>query len=121
MIRTIIIISLTCPSTESTIPLPHESAFFKYFRCYKLEKGDVDTYHPTVFTPSDESTKVYSHVVLGGTGCVANVSAPSAIWAEQDIIFDKGFELSANTAFSARVISVPDPMNSELYKHNSHK
>ncbi len=120
MIRTVIIISLTCPSTELTVPLPNESTVFKYFRCYKLEKGDVDTYHPIVFTPSNESTKVYPHVILGGTGCVANVSTSSAIWAEQDIILDKGFELSEGTSFSARVISVPDASNSNLYIQNCH-
>ncbi len=83
-----------------------------------LDRGDIDTYHPTIFSPSDESTKVYPHVILGGTGCVANVSSPTAIWAEQDIILDKGFQLSSNTAFSARVIKVPDPEHSKLYIQN---
>lgn len=76
--------------------------------------------HPIDFTPSNESTKVYPHVILGGTGCVANVSTSSAIWAEQDIILDKGFELSEGTSFSARVISVPDASNSNLYIQNCH-
>ena len=79
----------------------------------------MDTYHPTVFSPSVESTKVYPHVVLGGTGCSAIVSTPTAIWAEQDIILDKGFELSAGTSFSARVISVPNPEDSDLYIKNN--
>lgn len=118
MLRTVIIFNLSCPATQTSIPLPHESATFKYFRCYKLDRGDIDTYHPTIFSPSDESTKVYSHVILGGTGCVASVSSPTAIWAEQDIILDKGFELSAGTSFSARVISVPDHEDSDLYIRN---
>lgn len=100
---------------EGTFPLPHESCKFDYFKCFKLSRGSVDTYHPTVFIPSDESTKVYPHVILGGTGCTAQISTSTAIWAEQDIILDKGFELSAGTPFSARVISVPDPTNSPLY------
>ena len=100
---------------EGTFPLPYDSCKFDYFRCFKLSRGSVDTYHPTVFIPSDESTKVYPHVILGGTGCTAQISSSTAIWAEQDIILDKGFELSAGTPFSARVISVPDPTNSPLY------
>ena len=118
MIHTIIILSLTCPSTQTAIPLPRESAAFSYFRCFKLERGDVDTYHPSVFIPSNESTKVYPHVILGGANCVAHISTPTVIWAEQDIVLDKGFELSAGTQFSARVITVPDPEDSDLYINN---
>lgn len=118
MIPTKIYLTLTCPKSQTTVPLPKDSTTFRYFRCYKLDRGDVETYHPTVFSPSDESTKVYPHVILGGTGCVANVSSPTAIWAEQDIILDKGFELSAGTSFSARVISVPDHEDSDLYIQN---
>lgn len=121
MIPMHMLLTLTCDPTQISLPLPHDSAWFEYTRCYKLERGSMDTYHPTTFAPSNESTKVYPHVVLGGTGCTAQINTSTAIWAEQDIILDKGFELSANTAFSARVISVPDPMNSELYKHNSHQ
>lgn len=77
--------------------------------------ANVSTYHPVVFSVSDESTKVYPHVILGGVGCTAVVNSPAGIWAEQDIILDKGFELSANTPFSARVISVPNGSESELY------
>ncbi|MBQ8959008.1 MAG: hypothetical protein IJ057_11030 [Bacteroidales bacterium] len=66
--------------------------------------------------PIKESSKVYPHVVLGGTGYEANISSKAAIWAEQDIILGAGFELSANTPFSARVISVPNPTSSDLYK-----
>lgn len=40
------------------------------------------------------------------------------VWAEQDIVLDKGFELSAGTSFSARVISVPNPQSSQLYIQN---
>ncbi len=101
-----------------TFPLPYDSCSFDYFRCYKLSRGNVDTYHPTVFIPSVESTKVYPHVILGGTGCTAHISTSTAVWAEQDIILDKGFELSAGTSFSARVISVPDPEHSPLYIQN---
>lgn len=107
---------------EGTFPLPYDSCKFDYFRCFKLSRGSVDTYHPTAFIPSDESTKVYPHVILGGTGCTAQISTSTAIWAEQDIILDKGFELSAGTPFSARVISVPNPTNSPLYiQTNSNK
>lgn len=103
-------------------PLPYDSCKFDYFRCYKLSRGSVDNYHPTVFIPSEESAKVYPHVILGGTGCTAQINTSTAIWAEQDIILDKGFELSAGTLFSARVISVPDPANSPLYtRTNSNK
>ena len=118
MIPTKIMLTLTCPNSQKTVPLPQESATFNYFRCYKLEKGDVETYHPTVFSPSDESSKVYPHVILGGTGHIANVTTQAAIWAEQDIILGAGFELSPNTPFSARVISVPNPERSNLYIQN---
>lgn len=113
-----ILLTLTCDPTQTNLPLPHESAWFEYFRCYKLDRGGVETYHPVVFIPSDESTLVYPHVIIGGTGCTANVTVPTALWAEQDIILDKGFELSASTPFSARVISVPKPEISPLYKQN---
>lgn len=110
-----VIFSLTCAPTQQTVPLPQESAWFDYFRCYKLVRGSVDTYHPVVFSHSPQSTMVYPHVILGGNGHVANVTTPTAIWAEQDIVLDKGFELSAGTSFSARVISVPNPNTSSLY------
>ena len=115
MIPMKVIISLTCAPSQQTVPLPQESAWFDYFRCYKLIRGSVDTYHPVVFSHSAQSTMVYPHVILGGNGHVANVSTPTAIWAEQDIILDKGFELPAATSFSARVISVPNPEDSPLY------
>lgn len=115
MIPMHVLLTLTCDPTQTTIPLPNESTWFEYARCYKLERGCVETYHPTIFTPTNESTKVYPHIILGGTGCSANVNTATAIWAEQDIILDKGFELSAGTRFSARVISVPDPEHSPLY------
>ena len=121
MIRMNFVLSLTCPKDQHTLPLPHDSAVFTYMRCYKLERGSVDTYHPTVFVPSDESTKVYPHVILGGKGCVAHISTSTAIWAEQDIILDRGFEISSGTSFSARVISVPDPEHSPLYIQNCHQ
>ncbi len=120
MIRMFFVFSLTCPETQHTLPLPVESAKFKYLRCYKLERGGIDTYHPIIFVPSDESTKVYPHVILGGNGCSASISTPTAIWAEQDIVLDKGFELSTGTSFSARVISVPDPEDSPIYIQNCH-
>ena len=111
-----IVLSLTCHTPSSNAPtLPQNSTWFEYVHSYKLERGETDTYHPTTFVPSDESTKVYPHVILGGTGCTANVNTSTAIWAEQDIVLDKGFELSANTPFSARVISVPDTIHSHLY------
>ena len=118
MIAMHLVLSLTCDGNQNTIPLPQEPAWFDYVRCYKLERGSVNTFHPLVYSISNESTKVYPHVILGGTGCTAVVNYPSAVWAEQDIVLDKGFQLSANTPFSARVISVPSPETSELYKQN---
>lgn len=118
MIPMHMILSLICDSDQTTIPIPQESSWFEYVRCYKLERGSGSTFHPTVFSPSNESTKVYPHVVLGGVGYTSNVNTPTAIWAEQDIILDKGFELASNTAFSARVINVPDPEHSKLYIQN---
>lgn len=115
MIEMHMILSLICDSTQLTIPMPVDSAWFDYVRCYKLERGTIDTFHPSVFLPAIDSVKVYPHVVLGGIGYAANVNTPTAVWAEQDIILDKGFELSPNTAFSARVIKVPNPDSSELY------
>lgn len=120
MIPMFFILSLTCPEFQHTVPLPIDSAAFKYMRCYKLKRGSVDTYHPTVFVPSDESTEVYPHIILGGNGCTASISTPTALWAEQDIILDKGFDLSSGTPFSARVISVPNPGTSPLYIQNCH-
>ena len=120
MIPMELVLSLTCDWDQTTIPLPHESSWFEYVRSYKLERGNIDTYHPTVYSVSNESTKVYPHVILGGIGYTASVNNPSAVWAEQDILFDKGFELAANTPFSARVISVPDAEHSELYIQNCH-
>ncbi len=115
MVAILEMVATTVGLPEGTFPLPYESCKFDYFRCYKLSRGSVDTYHPTVFVPSDESTKVYPRVILGGTGCTAQINTSTAIWAEQDIILDKGFELSAGTPFSARVISVPNPESSPLY------
>lgn len=120
MLAMYMVLSLTCDSNQMTIPLPHERSWFDYVRCYKLERGSINTYHPLSYSVSNESTKVYPHVILGGTGCTAIVNSPSAVWAEQDIILDKGFELSTNTAFSARVVLVPDAEHSELYIQNCH-
>lgn len=103
-----------------TFPMPYEKCRFDYFRCYKLERGSYDTYHPLNFVASNESTKVYPHVILGGEGHSAQVNTQTALWAEQDIVLDKGFELPASTAFSARVISVPNPELSPLYQQNCH-
>lgn len=113
-----LILSLTCDPTTTAIPQPHESSWFEYVKCFKLERGSGNIYHPLMFSPSTESTKVYPHVILGGVGHTATISSPTAIWAEHDIILDKGFELSPNTAFSARVISVPTPERSKLYIQN---
>lgn len=102
------------------IPQPQEDFVVNYFRCYKLVRSDIETYHPDTFTPSSESCKVYPHVILGGTGCTATIASPTAVWAEQDIVLDRGFELSAATAFSARVIQHgdEDPQESPLYISN---
>ena len=114
-------LSLNCRPGISEIPQPHEPAWFSYARCYKLKRGDTDTFHPTNFVPSEESTKVYPHIILGGAGCTASVNTPTAVWAEQDIVFDKGFVLSAGTSFTARVVQVPDPDHSPLYIQNCHQ
>lgn len=105
---------------QNGIPQPHEDFTVNYFRCYKLSRGTVDTYHPTIFTPSEESCKVYPHVILGGTGYTANITSPTSVWAEQDIILDKGFSLAAGTEFCARVIYHGDenPATSPLYLQN---
>lgn len=84
---------------------------------HKLKKGGIEIYHPVTYQPSSESTKVYPHVILGGDGHSAIINTSTAVWAEQDIVLDKGFELSANTPFSARVISVPNQY-SPLYIQN---
>ena len=118
MIPMKIVLDMAFPPTQEEIPMPHEDSWFEYFRCYKLQRGSIETYHPITFTPSNESTMVYPHVILGGAGCQAAVDIATAVWAEQDIILDKGFELSANTPFSARVISVPNPEHSPLYLQN---
>lgn len=120
MMKTEVRLTMNCYPGTTSLPQPNEPARFSYFKYYRLERGDTDTYHPTVFTPSNESTKVYPHIILGGTGCTANITTPTAIWAEQDIVFDKGFEVSAGTSFSARVIQVPNPESSPLYKQNSY-
>lgn len=111
-------LTLNCDSCCIRIPQPHEPAWFNYARFYKLERGSLNTYHPTIFTPSAESTKVYPHVILGGEGCTATVNTPTAVWAEQDIVLEKGFVVTEGTSFSARVIQVPDPQNSPLYVNN---
>lgn len=111
-------LTMNCDKRITAIPQPHEPARFGYFRYYRLERGSMETYHPTVFSPSAETTMVYPHVILGGTGCTANITTPTAVWAEQDIVLDKGFQVSAGTAFSARVINVPDAERSPLYKQN---
>lgn len=105
--------------SAGSYPMPIENCLFDYFRYYKLVRGSENTFHPSVFVPSGESTKVYPHVVLGGSGCNAIISTATAVWAEQDIILDKGFQLEAGTAFSARVINVPDPEHSSLYIQNT--
>ncbi len=121
MIHMRLILSLTCDGDQTSIPMPHQPSWFDYVRCYKLDRGTLNTYHPTVYSVSEESTKVYPHVILGGTGCTAVINSPSAVWAEQDIVLDKGFELAPNTSFSARVIKIPNADDSELYKQNCHQ
>jgi hypothetical protein len=102
------------------IPSPYEDFTVEYFRCYKMERGSQNTYHPSVFTSSAESCKVYPNVILGGSGYTAVVNTSTAIWAEQSIILDEGFTLTAGNTFSARIIQhgTENPEVSPLYIGN---
>lgn len=102
------------------IPSPYEDFTIEYFRCYKMERGRPNTYHPSVFTPSAESCKVYPNVILGGSGYTAVVNTSTAVWAEQSIILDEGFTLTAGNTFSARIIQhgTENPEVSPLYIGN---
>ncbi len=102
------------------LPTPYEDFTVEYFRCYKMERGRQNTYHPSVFTPSAESCKVYPNVILGGSGYTAVVNTSTAVWAEQSIILDEGFTLTAGNTFSARIIQhgTENPATSPLYIGN---
>lgn len=91
-------------NVDNGMPQPYEDFTVNYFRCYKMARGNQNTYHPLVFTPSAESCKVYPNVILGGDGYTATVNTSTAVWAEQTIILDKGFEIPAGVTFSARRI-----------------
>lgn len=105
---------------NNAVPSPYEDFTVEYFRCYKMERGSQNTYHPSVFTPSAESCKVYPNVILGGSGYTAVVNTSTAIWAEQSIILDEGFTLTAGNTFSARIIKhgTETPSSSPLYIGN---
>ena len=119
MIPMEIVLSFTL-TVDNGMPLPYEDFTAEYFRCYKLARGNQNTYHPLVFTPSAESCKVYPNVILGGTGYTAVIDTSTAIWAEQSIVLNKGFELQAGNTFSARVIKhgTENPETSPLYIGN---
>ena len=112
-----IIFSFIITLENNAIPQPYEDFTIDYFRCYKLSRGSIDTYNPTTFSPTATSSKVYPHVILGGIGHTATITASTAIWAEQTIILDKGFELYPDNSFSARVINhgSENPAVSPLY------
>lgn len=105
---------------NGNMPQPHEDFIVNYIRCYKLDRGTIDTYNSINFVPTAASSKVYPHVILGGVGHTATINTPSAIWAEQSIILDKGFELSSGVSFSARIIQHgnDNPEDSPLYIGN---
>ena len=115
-----VVLSFNTNVDNNEIPLPHENFVVNYFRCYKLMRGDSDTYHPAMFIHTANTCKVYPHIILGGTGCSAIVNTATTLWAEQDIVLDKGFELSAGTPFTARIIQHGDenPETSQLYISN---
>ena len=115
-----IIFSFIITLVNNNIPQPYENFIVDYFRCYKLDRGIVNTYNPGVFIPSSESCKVYPNVILGGNGHTAYINSSTAVWAEQSIVFDTGFEVSANTRFSARIINHgnENPELSPLYIEN---
>ena len=112
--------NFTPDTINNAVPSPYEDFTVEYFRCYKMERGGQDTYHPSVFTPSSESCKVYPNVILGGSGCTATVNTSTAVWAEQSIILDEGFTLTAGNTFSARIIKhgTENPATSPLYIGN---
>lgn len=114
------ILSFTFDPVNGNMPQPHEDFIVNYIRCYKLDRGTIDTYNPINFVPTAASSKVYPHVILGGVGHTATINTPSAIWAEQSIILDKGFELSSGVSFSARIIQHgnDNPEDSPLYIGN---
>lgn len=112
--------NFTPDTINNTVPSPYEDFTVEYFRCYKMERGWQNTYHPSVFTPSAESCKVYPNVILGGSGYTAVVNTSTAVWAEESIILDEGFTLTAGNTFSARIIKhgTETPSSSPLYIGN---
>lgn len=112
-----IILSFTFNPVNGDMPQPYEDFTVNYFRCYKLDRGTINTYNPIVFIPSSESCKVYPNIILGGDRHTALINTSTAIWAEQSIILDKGFELSSGVSFSARIINhgSENPETSPLY------
>ena len=116
-----IILSFTFNPVNGNMPQPDEDFAVEYFRCYKLARGSINTYNPSVFTPSAESRKVYPNIVLGGNGHTALINTSTAVWAEQSIVFDTGFELSSGVSFSARIINhgSENPATSPLYIINN--
>ena len=113
--------SMNFNPVNGNMPQPDEDFAVEYFRCYKLARGSINTYNPSVFTPSAESRKVYPNIVLGGNGHTALINTSTAVWAEQSIVFDTGFELSSGVSFSARIINhgSENPATSPLYIINN--
>ena len=78
-----------------------------YIHAYKLQDGFNYTYWPLSINPTDAYlSKVHKDVILGGNGHNGEVPQGSNIniWAHNSVTLNSGFEVSAQTAFTARTV-----------------
>ncbi|MDR2083647.1 MAG: family 16 glycosylhydrolase [Bacteroidales bacterium] len=110
-IRQKIQLSYSLVDTITDLSLLNETFKVDYVRSYKLKEGFNYEYWPMSFSMSDPHIfKVHKKLRLGGTGHTANINTSENItlWAKEEIVFEQGFEVSANTKFTVRVIET-DP------------
>jgi len=84
-----------------------------YVKSYKLVKGFDYEFWPISFSMTNQDMfKVHKSVRLGGTHHSAVIPSGENItmWATDGIVLDKGFLLSGNTEFTARVIVTHDSL-----------
>jgi len=110
-VRQRIQLSYSLRDTIVNSSLLNEEFKVDYVRCYKLKEGFNYEYWPTSFSMSDPYIfRVHKKLRLGGAGRTAfiNTSTNITLWAKEEIVFEKGFEVSAGTPFTARRIDT-DP------------
>lgn len=118
-------ISLSLSGLVSTYPDLSESFDVEYIRSYKLLEGYNYQYWPASFNINNSTMfKVHKSIKLGGDfhSAVIPENEDITIWAKEEIILDKGFTVSGNTNFAARVIATqPELFYSTSINHEKEK